>query len=380
VLNNTEVCFALLQYYCRILLSLVFKFKNTHMKKLYFLVLSFFAGLTLTNAQILTQSNHAPTSGDMYDMLQLDSTSITPGPSGSSVTWNFTAPTRTNIILASTTCTTGSSISSGSLYPVGSVAKTTGTATTNFYTSTGTQLNFWGGNIKIATISANYYFNTPAIHASYPMSYNTTTTSVFTGSAVSTLGSGGITGGTSTVIVDGLGTLNLPSRSVANVLRVKTTTSFNFAVSIVTGNVVQESYDYYTNLTNFPSTKVSPLYSIVTSTIASSIAATQTSTLVFINKDYQYVGLSENSNEVAELNLFPNPATNNFNLVFVNENAQQVTVEITNALGQLVRKENLANTKGLVNQSVNIAGIEAGVYFVKVNVGAKSSVKKLTIQ
>ena len=53
---------------------------------------------------------------------------------------------------------------------------------------------------------------------------------------------------------------------------------------------------------------------------------------------------------------------------------------MANTLGQTIKKENLGSSKGLVNQSIDITNIEAGVYFVKVNVGYKSSVKKITIQ
>ena len=354
------------------------------MKKLYFIVLSFFAGSTLTNAQVLTQTNHAPAVGDMYDMYQIDSTLVTPGASGTSAVWNFTAsPTRTTI-LANTTCTTGASVSSGSMYPSTSVAKSTGTANTNFYTSTSTQLEFWGGHVKVWVVDADYVFTTSAIHASYSMMYNTTATSTFVGTLKSGTNNGTISGGTSTVIADGQGTLNLPNRSFSNALRVYTYTGFNFSVPTLfaTGSVKLETWDYYSSLTNYPSTKIQPLFTIAASTIAvtSPTNVVQTATIVSINKNYEYVGISENSSEVSELNLFPNPASGNVNLVFVNANAEVVTVEISNALGQLVRKENLANTKGLVNQTVDITNIETGVYFVKVNVGTKSSVKKLTIQ
>jgi hypothetical protein len=351
------------------------------MKKLYFLVLSFFAGLTLTNAQILTQSNHAPVAGDAYVMLQQDSLAITPGASGTSAVWNFTSSTRTTIAITNS-CAAGTS----TLYPVGSVARTIGTAAANYYTSSSTELNFWGGKFTALSQNIDYAFNSGAIHASYPMVYNTTATSTFVGSVSSGTNNGTISNGTSTVLVDGQGTLNLPNRSFSNVLRVNTYTGFNFSLPLgfitATGNVKQQSYDYYSNLSTFPSNKLNPLFSIVSNTITvtAPLSTVIASSSVLLNQDYEYVSITENSSEVSELNLFPNPATNNFNLVFVNENAQQVTVEITNALGQLVRKENLANTKGLVNQSVNIAGIEAGVYFVKVNVGEKSSVKKLTIQ
>lgn len=351
------------------------------MKKLYFIVFSLFAGLTLTKAQILTQSNHAPIAGDSYVMYQQDSLTITPGASGTSAVWNFTSSTRTTIAVTNS-CSAGTN----TLYPAGSVARTLGTAAANYYTSTASQLNFWGGRFTALSQNVDYAFTSGAIHASYPMVYNTTATSTFVGSVSSGTNNGTISNGTSTVLVDGQGNLNLPNRSFSNVLRVNTYTGFDFNLPIgfttAVGNIKQQSWDYYSNLSNFPSTKLNPMFSIVSSTITltAPIPTVIPSSSVLLNRDYEYVGITENSSEVSELNLFPNPATTNFNLIFVNQNAEQVSVEITNALGQLVRKENLANTKGLVNQSVNIAGIETGVYFVKVNVGSKSSIKKLTIQ
>ncbi|MBP7810407.1 MAG: T9SS type A sorting domain-containing protein [Bacteroidia bacterium] len=354
------------------------------MKKLYFTVLSFFASLTLVNSQVLLQqSNHAPVSGDMYQVIQIDSTGINPGASGSSAVWTFTTP-NTRTLAVTNNYTTVASVASGSLYPSATVVETNNN-TKNFYSSSSSVFNFWGGNFTALTQSVDYYFSTPAIYMVYPMAYGTSTSSpAFSGSLKSGANNGTISNGNSNIAADGMGTLNLPGRSFPNALRVKTYTYFDYSIPafFATGNIEQFTWDYYTQLANYPSTKLFPLFRIITSTITVSTPTNvvQTSTIVLLNKDYQYVGINENSSEVSELNLFPNPATNNFSLVFVNENAQQVTVEISNALGQLVRKENLENTKGLVNQSVNIEGIEAGVYFVKVNVGAKSSVKKLTIQ
>jgi len=353
------------------------------MKKLYFIALSFFAGLTITNGQVvLTQSNHAPAAGDSYVMYQIDSTGITPGASGSSAVWNFTAtPSRTTIAL-----TNSCSPSTNTMYPAGSVARTTGTSSANYYTSTSSQLNFWGGHIQVSIVNADYVFSTPAIQASYPMVYSTSVTSTFTGNITSGSNNGTLSNGTCTTVVDGQGMLNLPMRSLNSVIRVNTYTGFDFSIMITpftaVGNVKQQTWDYYSPLKDFPSTKLNPMFTIQASTITvtSPTNIVQTSTIVLLNKDYQFVGITENSKEVVELNMFPNPASGNFNLVFVNENASDVTVEITNAIGQVVKKETKPSEKGVVNHSFDITDIKAGVYFVKINVGNKSSIRKLTIQ
>lgn len=352
------------------------------MKKLYFTAISFLAGFIL-NAQTLSQSNHAPVAGDMYEMYQIDSTNVSPGASGPSAVWNFTAtPTRTTIMV-----TNSCSASTNTMYPVGSVARATGTAAANYYTSTSTALNFWGGHIQVSIVNADYVFSTPAVHATYPMVYTMSVTSTFTGAITSGTSSGSISNGTSTVIADGQGTLNLPNRSLTSVMRVNTYTGFDFSIQLnpfitAVGNVKQQNWDYYTSLTVYPSTKLNPMFSIVanTITVTSPTNIVQTSTIVLLNKDYQYVGINENSKEVAELNVFPNPASGIVNLVLVNENASDVSVEITNSIGQLVKKETQPSSKGVVNHSVNIADLRSGIYFVKIDVGSKSSVRKLTVQ
>ena len=65
---------------------------------------------------------------------------------------------------------------------------------------------------------------------------------------------------------------------------------------------------------------------------------------------------------------------------FTNANTENASYEISNALGQLVRKENMGNDKGIVKQNINIESLETGIYFVKVVVGNSSSTKKITVQ
>lgn len=355
------------------------------MKKLYFYVLTFFAALTTINAQVvLTESNHAPSVGDSYEMYQVDSSLVSPGASGTSAVWTFTTAeyTRTNVLI-SNTYTTPSSVSSGSLYPSATVVGTAGNVK-RFYSSSPSQLSFWGGNFTASSFNVDYYFSTAANHAPYTFVYGQSATSSFTGNAKVGAVTANLTNGTSTVSADGQGTLNLPNRSFSNVLRVKTYTGFDFSVPFppISGSAKTEQYDYYTSLTELPSTKSVPLFSIVNLTvvITTTSTTTQTSVVTYLNRDYQYVGIKDNVSEISELNIFPNPADNNFNLIFMNENASEVTVELFNTLGQKVQKETYTGTKGLSTQNVDVTKLESGVYFVKVNVGSKSSVKKLTIQ
>lgn len=346
------------------------------MKKLYFTLLSLFAGITISNAQLLLQSNHAPALGDKFRTTDCSTLGVSPGSGGSGNSWNFSSVAINTTVTDYTVVSVPSS--SAASYPSASVAVQTGTTSNySFYSSSSNSLLYWGGNIVVGTYNIVLTFTSASVYAKYPMSFNTTTTSIVGGN-LDALGNSGTFTGTCNTTADGTGTLTLPARTFNNVMRVVTTTTLNFTVPAVAGagSVIITNYEF------FSAESKSPLFSVVNSNIniTSPIPTSQSDNVVTINSDYQYVGIAENSKEVTDLNLFPNPANGNFNLVFVNENASEVTIEISNSIGQTVKKENLSNTKGVVSHSVDITNLKPGIYFVKVNAGAKSSIKKLTIQ
>lgn len=345
------------------------------MKKLYFFVLTFFAGLSL-NAQILTQGNNAPAIGDMFRTTDVSTVGVTSGAAGNGVTWDMSAVSIGTAITINTVVPVPSA--STAAFPSASVAvQNSVTSNYLFYSSSGTDLKLWGGSVTAGTVNVNLNYSSAAVLANYAMAYNSTASNTIAGTFyVPAFSISGTFNGTCSINADGLGTLALPTRTFTNVLRKKVTQELNLSVSpFGSGTATLVTYEYFA-----PGLDKSSLFTIMTSDAIIPLLGTSSQTLVTVNSDYQYVGISENTNEITSLNIFPNPASNNFTLAFMNENAENVSVEIVNALGQLVKKEILENTKGLVKQNVNITGIEAGVYFVKTNVGSKSSVKKLTIQ
>jgi hypothetical protein len=83
-------------------------------------------------------------------------------------------------------------------------------------------------------------------------------------------------------------------------------------------------------------------------------------------------------NEVDQVSfsIFPNPATSVLNFSASNLSANS-SVEIYNLDGKLMLQSNIINSQ---NKSVNIADLNAGVYFVKIISGNKTSVVKLIKQ
>lgn len=340
------------------------------MKKLYFSILSAVLGFSLATAQTLTVANHAPAAGDKYNTVDCSPLGIAPGTSGAGSLWSF--PTLTlNAVSNYTVATVPASLTG--VYPSASVVAQTGTASPGFYSNTASNLKYWGGSFNVNTFPVNLNYSSAAIFASYPMMLGTTNSNTIAGN-VTVSGFSGTFTGTCNINADGTGTLVLPARTFTNVIRVQTVQNIAFTIAGNGGTLLQTTYDYYAP--SITGSKI-PLFTITTSAI-NSLLGPSNQTVVTANSDYSIVGVKENTKDVANLNLFPNPAKGSFNVSFTNDNSENASLEIINAIGQSVRKENLGNEKG--NHNINLEGIDSGIYFVKVFVGNSVSVKKLTIQ
>lgn len=78
--------------------------------------------------------------------------------------------------------------------------------------------------------------------------------------------------------------------------------------------------------------------------------------------------------------LFPNPAAQSTNLGIKLLNQEEVSVEIHNLMGQLVRTYSTEAETGENIISLDLNGLEKGVYLLNVKVGEASSSKKLIIE
>ena len=342
------------------------------MKKIYSLIAAAICVSSL-NAQTLTQGNNAPIIGDVYQTVNCTSVGINPGGNGPGQTWNYSAMT----VLTTTSTNTGVSVASTgstSSYPSAGVAIQTGTANL-FYSSTASNLNFWGGNITVGGQAVTMSYTTPAIYAAYPLSLGTTANGAIGGAVSHPLAGSGNFAGTSTVTGAGTGTLMLPGGyTFSNVLKVTNASVMSFTVTIGSGTYAKVQNDYYSLLSKYP------LLSISNETIVS-VAGTTTETVVTINNNYNTVGVNELSNTTLNnVTVYPNPAKDNINLNFNNENTDNASYQIINIIGQTIRTQNIPAVKGETLYNVNLNGIESGIYFIKLQVGNKTSVNKITVQ
>jgi hypothetical protein len=93
------------------------------------------------------------------------------------------------------------------------------------------------------------------------------------------------------------------------------------------------------------------------------------------------VGINENkAADLAEVTLFPNPASNNFMISLDVKESSPVNVNVYNAVGQLVKTAKVNSAFGKTDINVNTESLTPGVYMVNVKAGGLTSTKKLIIE
>lgn len=108
------------------------------------------------------------------------------------------------------------------------------------------------------------------------------------------------------------------------------------------------------------------------------------------NNDYLWVdnlafsgmvtGIENHESFVTDMVVYPNPSSENVNFKFNIKTAQQVSIEITDINGKLIRSTNFGKIQGETTQSMNISGIAKGTYFVKISGESATETRKLVIE
>ena len=109
----------------------------------------------------------------------------------------------------------------------------------------------------------------------------------------------------------------------------------------------------------------------------------------FINSDLWLVklnplitGIEENNNSIYGLNLFPNPVSSSATISFSLNETQTVSIKFYDISGRQIKmlvSEKLNAGEHQINWNINQNKIDAGIYFVKIDAGAFSITRKLTV-
>lgn len=90
--------------------------------------------------------------------------------------------------------------------------------------------------------------------------------------------------------------------------------------------------------------------------------------------------LSTDELTLSETTVFPNPSNGEVSVMFNATTANDVTIEVTNLLGQVVYSEALTSVAGDNTVELSLTELNAGQYIVTINNGTTQSVRKLQIK
>lgn len=89
---------------------------------------------------------------------------------------------------------------------------------------------------------------------------------------------------------------------------------------------------------------------------------------------------SLNKNEIfSNLNVYPNPASENVTVDFETKYASETTIAVINSVGQEVYSNNLGVVSGQQSTQISVANMEAGMYFVKLNTENSEQITRISV-
>lgn len=340
------------------------------MKKIYLSLLASVFTFQFANAQLtLTKAANEPILGNVSNSQGRDSVNVVPKNTGTNQVWNFTTLI-TNTTVAQSTYTTVASTPSAAAFAAATIAENQGAGTYNYWKSTATQFEFVGTVDPTTNINMNFSANT-AITAIWPVTMGYTNTDAFTGTC-SVTGFTGTANGTIKTNATGTGTLQLPSGlTLTNVLQVKVTQTVNLSLQggLVTATMTSTDWQYFVGTQKFPALTIS--YQNVQGAFTNYSASISVNSAIL-------TGINEN-NLLSDYLVYPNPATNKINISLSNNRSENVSAQIFNTVGQLVKSENLGNSTS-VQTTIDVSDLAKGVYYVKTTVGGKAELKKVIVE
>lgn len=320
----------------------------------------------------LTHANFTPVIGDNFAIRICDTTGVLPGPAGPSTNWDFSGLVTTSVdTTRSILWTTGA----GYLNFPGSTNAINGSAfyptSTVYYKADAAKLS---QNGYYAAPDTNLILSDPADQLRYPFTYPNSFNDNFAG----ILRLGPISAhhnGVLNVVCDGYGTLTLPTRVDANVLRVHSTQTFTDSINVFGAPVLKtytiSSYDWY---------KPDFHTSLLTIQTVTELGAPAPSFKVVAYAQAKVVGVDEVKSNISAFQLSPNPATDMLNIQFASTDNSRVRVSLYDMLGKEIAVISDKTGKGNQHISYNTKNLPRGIYLVHIQAGTETLSKKLELQ
>ena len=102
--------------------------------------------------------------------------------------------------------------------------------------------------------------------------------------------------------------------------------------------------------------------------------------LADVGPSYLSALANENFDLETKISLYPNPAKNNFNIQFPNNYIEDSEITFVNTNGQVVKKQSVTQNDLIKSNSIEINGLNSGLYFIKIKSVKFSKTIKLIVQ
>jgi hypothetical protein len=303
-------------------------------------------------AQPVITSNVLPILGDTI-IMGLDTILQPAGPGGANTTWDFSSLQQH--IVASRIYLAPSATPYGANYPSSTLCRTDGIGSVYSYWKDNPSQSTYYGFVE-HNVYDQQYNSTPVPYYQFPITYN----SSYTDSLFAVTNPGNLQGaGKYYFEADGWGTLKLPHRIAANVLRTKSI--LYIGDSSINNYSITREWAWYA-----PAQK-DPLL-VISSVIINGALHKK---FVFFDNRQMMPGVNE-AGEESRFALYPNPAREK--AIFSVPGSADFSVRIFNMQGNLV--QNLEHSHGSAVE-MTMAQLAAGIYIAEIATGNELSRMKM---
>lgn len=323
------------------------------MVKLYAAVLFGSALVATSPAQTLTDGSNSIQVGDVFTVHV--ASYVPPGNEGANVTWDFSSVENGTIITYSHVAppTTGY----GASFPASNVAQQLSSGEILFVETNASGMQQWG---EVINSEVHAYTDAERI-MSYPCSFGTSWADEFAGTYMMSGMQWDRTGSISAT-ADGYGSLVMPYGTLDNVLRVHAIQATDDVFDAGTQQTLFNVYYFYRVGVRYP------VVTVIDGIVTTDFGSFPVQSLSWIAEGT--VGLADALQQSIGLELYPNPAQAQVNIVFTADGGTATTLQVIDASGRTIHQRGLGQrSAGIQIDQLDVSGFAPGVYSVCITDG-----------
>ena len=327
------------------------------------------------HAQAKITSKNLPDTGEVHTMFVADTAGINPGIQGANQVWDFRKLKATGDSEV-VTYLDPAKTSYASNFPDATIVRQSMTGAPNQmflkYDKDSGAMKLVGMVEQVGAQTMVLTYDEPMLVDRYPQDENYKVDNIFVATSFVS-GSQLFDAGTVHQEAYGYGTLELPGRNYENVLCIRKTTNETDTFNGQSFQSVQDEYDYVTDGVK------DILLSISTAVIHQNGKLYTSSKTIFFNDKYtQKTGIENEKLMHADIEVYPNPASDNCSLLFTAEKEGLASILIYNSGGQIVRSICRQQVHaGKNNISMDLKDMPQGIYMARIEMAGELAIGRI---